>query len=303
VDARIGTLRADIARDLGLAPEVPVFTGMNDTHAVTIGTGTFRPGQGGLNLGTTMQVLARAESKAADFDNQILSMPSPIPGRYMTMAETGLAGKVVEHFLRNVAHASDSLADHSIDDPFARIDAAVSGEPAGSGGLLFLPWLSGSMAPRGNPRMRGGFLNVSLETTRARMLRAVLEGVAYNLRWMTPAVEQFSGAPFADVSLSGGGATSDAWAQILADVLDRPIHQLAEPRHVNTRGIAFLAFHRLGMLGLDEIDRFRPVRRTYSPRAEHRQVYDELFAQFVECYDKTLPIFEALNARGEPEGE
>jgi xylulokinase len=296
VDACLGPLRPQTARELGLPAATPVFAGMNDTQAVTIGTGAFRPGHGGMNVGTTMQVLACAERKDTDVANQIVSMPSPLPGGYLALAEIGLGGKVLEHFTKGLVYASDALGDHAVADPFARLDESVRGEPPGSGKLLFLPWLAGALAPNENPRMRGAFLNVSLETTRTRMLRAVLEGLAYHLRSMVGPVERFSGTPFAELRFSGGGARSDAWAQILADVIERPIHQLAEARQANTRGAAFLAFHRLGLVDLEDIDRFSPIRRIYEPRSENRAIYDELFAQFVASYEQTLPLCEALNA-------
>ena len=295
VDAQVGTLRSEVARELDLSPEIPVFSGMNDTQAVTIGAGAHRPGFGGLNIGTTMQVLASAPEKHTDAENQIVSMPSPLAGSYMAMAEIGLGGRTLEHFLRSVVHARDPLGDHQARDPFVGLDAAVESEPAGSGKLLYLPFLAGGGPPSGSGAMRGAFLNLSLETTRARMLRAVLEGVALHQRWALPAVERFSGQPFAEIAVSGGGARSDAWVQILADIHGRPMQQLDDARHTNTRGNAFLTFRRLGLTGPEEIDRFRPIRRSYEPRAEHRQLYDDLFEQFVASYDRVKPISEAMN--------
>ncbi len=295
VDAQVGTLRPELAQELDLSADIPVFSGMNDTQAVTIGAGAHRAGFGGLNIGTTMQILASAPEKHTDPENQIVSMPSPLAGSYMAMAEIGLGGRTLEHFLRAVVHARDPLGDHRVSDPFAGLDAAVSAEPAGSGKLLYLPFLTGGGGPSGSGLMRGAFLNLSLETTRTRMLRAVLEGVALHQRWARPAVERFSGQPFTEITVSGGGARSDAWVQILADVHDRPMQQLDDARHANTRGNAFLTFQRLGLTGPDQIDRFRPIRRSYEPRSEHRQLYDELFEQFVAAYDRVQPISEALN--------
>ena len=82
------------------------------------------------------------------------------------------------------------------------------------------------------------------------MLRAILEGVAFNMRWVLPAVESFVEQRFDELLFSGGGAMSDAWSQIMADVMDRPVAQLADSRYVNNRGTAFLAFVELGVLGL-----------------------------------------------------
>ena len=95
---------------------------------------------------------------------------------------------------------------------------------------------------------RGGFLNLSLQTTRAHMVRAILEGVAFNMRWVLPAVESFVEQRFDELLFSGGGAVSDAWSQIMADVMDRPVAQLADARYVNNRATAFLAFVELGVL-------------------------------------------------------
>jgi len=296
VDSIIGPLLPAVAAELGLAPDTPVFSGINDTQAVTVGTGTYLRNRGGLNVGTTIQVLSRADEKNTDGEYQIVSMPSPIPGEYMSMAEVGLGGKLVEHFLQNVVYATDALGKHTVDDPWEWIDETVRAVPPGSDRLLFLPWVTGAQAPKQSETMRGGFLNITLETTRAEMLRAVLEGVSLHLRWMLPGVEAFSKQTFETLYYSGGGAVSDEWAQIMADVTGRPILQLAEARQANTRGIAFLVFRRLGLVGDEDIDAFCPVKKRYEPRPEAVKVYDHLFEQFQLAYEQTEPIYDKLNA-------
>jgi len=293
--ADAGTLRPALAAELGLSPRTRVLSGMNDTQAAAIGTATFL-GRGAINAGTTSQVLAHVAGKKSDLEHAILSMPSPIAGRYMVMAENGLGGKPLDHFLRNVVHARDALGDHASADPFAGVEAAVAATPAGSDGLLYLPWLTGAQAPESSGKSRGGFLNLTLATTRAHMVRAILEGFAFNMRWVLPAVESFVEARFDELLFCGGAAVSDAWSQILADVLDRPVAQLAEPRFVNNRGTAFLGFVALGALGLDDVERVCRIQRRYAPRSEVRRTYDDLFARFLESFERTRPIFEALNA-------
>lgn len=291
----LGTVRKEIAEEIGLSADTKVFTGVNDTHAAAIGTAVYRKGHGAINIGTTCQVLAFVRDMQTDLENWILSMPSPIPDQYMVMSEVGLGGKPLEHFLTQIAFADDALAQHAVADPFANLEQALSSTPAGSGELLYLPWLTGSQSPRANASMRGGFLNISLETTRARMLRAVLEGVTFSLRWVLPAVERFIGDEFDALQFSGGGAVSAEWSQIMADVMNRPVHQLAEPRFVNNRGTAFLAFEQLGIASLSETEKICKIAHTYHPKPENREVYDRLFEQFVAAWDQNRPIFEALN--------
>ncbi len=291
----IGTLRTEVAAELGLSPTTRVFAGMNDTQAVAVGAGTFQPGQGGINIGTTTQILAHIDGMRGDLENSILSMPSALAGRYMALAENGLGGKLLEHFVENVVYPKDAFADHSTEDAYARIEPVVAAEPVGSGGLLFLPWFTGLQTPIIDPNARGAFLNVSLSTTRTRMMRAIVEGISFNMRWLLPAVEAVSGHPFDELRFSGGGAMSDEWSQIMADVMARPVLQVDDARYLNAKGAAFAAFTHAGLTGLDQIDRFCPIKRRYEPRAQSRDVYARLFAQFVAAYEQNRPIFAALN--------
>ena len=293
----VGTVLPAVAAEIGLSPETQVLSGLNDTQAVAVGTGTFLEGHGGVNIGTTSQILAHRADKASDLEHAIVSSPSPIAGRYVAIAENGIGAKALDHFLTNVTFASDALADHTTEDMFGGVDALVRDVPAGSGSVLFLPWLTGSHAPSSNENARGGFLNLSLSTTRALMVRSILEGVAYNLRWLLPSVEQFAGKEFDEIYFSGGGALSDEWSQILADVMGRPLLQLEDPRHCITRTTAFLGFERLGHLEMSDFPLIRHVRRTYEPRPERSAIYDELFEQFLAAFDRNRPIFDSLNAR------
>jgi len=295
VNSRIGTLRGEVAAELGLPATAAVFSGTNDTQAASVAAGSFRPGPGGVNIGSTAQILASMPGKRTDLQKGLFTMPSPIRGRRLVLAENGLAGKSLEHFIRNVVFARDALADHSAEDPFGRIEQALGTSPAGSGGLLFLPWLTGTESPATNDRVRGAFLNISLETGREQMLRAILEGVAFILRWLREAVESFTDQTLRPLRFCGGGARSDGWAQILADVMGRPVRQLESAHYAGCRIAAFLAFERLGMVELEDVDKFSPVRREYAPRPEHRETYDRLYEQFLCSLRSNAPIFEALN--------
>jgi xylulokinase len=110
--------------------------------------------------------------------------------------------------------------------------------PAGSNGVLFTPWLNGERTPVDDHTLRAGWHNLSLQSTRAELVRSVLEGVAYNGRWLLETVEKFTGRPFASLNFIGGGAQSRLWCQILADVLDRQIKQVEHPIRLS-RGSRF----------------------------------------------------------------
>lgn len=291
----IGDIRAEVADDLGLPRGAKIVSGVNDTQAASVASATFRRGCAAVNVGTTGQILSHLDGRKSDIARALVSMPSPIPGRFMLMAENGIAAKALDHFLGSVVFCSDALADHAAEAPFAGVEEAARSVPAGAGGVLFLPWLTGTVAPDANSQARGAFVNLSLETDRSLMVRAILEGVAFSMRGLLPAVEELTEITFPELRFSGGGARSDVWAQILADVLDRTVTPLADPVHSNNRASALLALETLGLAGLDDVERFCPLRPAVEPQPQNRAVYDHLFAQFRATYDGLRPVFEALN--------
>lgn len=161
--------------------------------------------------------------------------------------------------------------------------------------MIFTPWLNGERSPVDDHTLRGGWHNLSLRTTRGDLVRSVYEGVAFNTRWLLVYVEKFIGRQLDNVRLVGGGARANLWCQIHADVLQRPVVQVADPLHINTRGAAFLAAVGLGYLHVDELEALTPTAHIYEPQPHLASLYSELFEQFVELYNKTHGIYRRLN--------
>jgi xylulokinase len=127
------------------------------------------------------------------------------------------------------------------------------------------------------------------------MVRAVYEGVAFNSRWLLEAVEKFADRRFDSLAFIGGGANSDQWAQIHADVLDREIRQVADPVLANVRGAALITLVGLGRVSVADIPSMVAVRRTFTPDRSTTDEYDTLFREFVNLYKQTKGIFRRLN--------
>jgi xylulokinase len=136
---------------------------------------------------------------------------------------------------------------------------------------------------------------VSLSTTRADLVRAVFEGVALNTRWMHKYVERFAKRRFERIAFVGGGASSALWSQILADVLDREILPLEEPRLANVRGAGFAAAVALGRMTWDDIPSKVSYAGAFTPTAANRSRYDDHFDAFEDLYKKNKGIFAKLN--------
>ena len=123
----------------------------------------------------------------------------------------------------------------------------------------------------------------------------MFEGVAYNSRWLLKYVEQFIKRRVEAVNMVGGGAKSDIWCQIHADVLNRTIRQVKDPIQVNVRGAALLASAALGYRGYEDIASRVTIANTYTPNPDHRKIYDELFDEFIAIYESNRRIYARLN--------
>jgi xylulokinase len=122
-----------------------------------------------------------------------------------------------------------------------------------------------------------------------------MEGLAFNSRWTREPAEKMMRRPFTKFIFSGGGALSDLWAQIHADVLGVPIHQVEAPLTSTARGTALLALTALGHLTVDQLPAMVPIRRVFEPNGSNKAVYDRLYGQYRRLFGKNKPIFEALN--------
>jgi len=295
VDSIVGTVLPQVARELGLSPGTPVVTGLNDTQAGGMGTAAFAGTHAAISLGSTSVMITHVPRKRTDVRHAILSMPSPVPGAYFVMAENGAGGGGLDHLLDVLGPPGSQPGDAGAAERYAPLERAVQQAPPGSGGVLYLPWMGGSMAPCDDGRMRGGFLNVGLATTRPQLARAMLEGIALNLRWLKEPVERFARRRFSHFVLYGGGAASDAWSQIMADVLDTSVQQAERPQFVAAVGAGLLAFQRLGLLGFDDFASRLAIRREYEPNPANRALYQARAGQFVQAFKRTRPLFRALN--------
>jgi xylulokinase len=145
----------------------------------------------------------------------------------------------------------------------------------------------------------GKWLNVSLGTTREHLVRATLEGVALNARWLLGSVERFTGRRVERLTMIGGGARSDLWARICANVLDRPVRQVADPVFATARGTALHGFAAMGRIGWGDIPDLVPTAKVFNPEPETRGTYDEMFGEFTRMYRANRKAFARMNGVAE----
>lgn len=292
----LGPIRGEVARELGLPEDLPVVMGTPDVHSATIGSGAVRDYEAHLYIGTSSWLTCHVPFKKTDIFHNMASIPAAVPGRYLIGNEQETAGKCLTFLRDNVFFHDDELwAEGPAEGVYEAFDRIAERVPAGSGKTIFTPWLYGERTPVEDHSVRAALYNLSLSTTRAHIIRAVFEGVAYNCRWLLEHVERFAGRRLDPINFIGGGAMSDIWCQIHADVFDRTIRQVADPIQANVRGAAFLAAVALGELTFDEVSDKVPIRQTFAPNPKNRAIYDELFASFKSIYRANKKVYSRLN--------
>ncbi len=260
----MGALTTEAAADLGVPSGLPVAVGSGDVHSAVFGSGAVADFAAHLYIGTSSWISAHVPFKKTAPTSNVASLPAALAGKYLIVDEHETAGACLTFLRDNLGFGKD----------FDALDAMVDTVGPGSGRVMFTPWLNGERSPVDDHTIRGGFHNLSLSTSRAQMVRAVYEGVALNSRWLLDAVERFAGRRLESLAFIGGGANSDQWAQIHADVLDREIRQVADPVLANVRGAALITLMALDRITVDQIPAMVEVKRTYVPDRSTTAEYD-----------------------------
>ena len=273
------------AAETGLQAGIPLVGGGGDQAAAAVGTGTVKEGIVSLSLGTSGVVFATSNSPAIEPEGRLHAFCHAVPGKWHMMGVMlSAAGSL--RWLRDV------LAP-GLD--FEALTAAARAVPAGSEGLLFLPYLTGERTPHPDPLARGAFVGLTVRHGLAHMTRAVLEGVAFGLR---DSFELMSGVGLghaSQVRITGGGAKSALWRQILADVLG------ANLTTVNTvEGAAFGA----ALLAATGADAFESVDTAcqagikvtgQTEPGQDQEIYRDVYPLYQALYPTLKPIFHAVD--------
>jgi xylulokinase len=292
----IGNLRPDVAAALGLTADVKVVAGAIDNTAAAIGAGAVDDYATHLYIGTSSWMAAHVPFKKTDIVSSLASIPCALPGKYLLTALQATAGGNLTFLRDNILYHKDELLQEAdVPDIFKVLDQIAARVPAGANGLIYTPWLWGERAPVEERALRAGLYNLSLNNTREDIIRAFLEGIAFNTRWLLGPVEKFLGRKVDSLNIVGGGAQSDVWCQIFADVMDVEINQIADPIYANARGAAWIAAVGLGEIAFGDVPELVQFKQRYQPIPAHRAIYDNHFGNFVDIYRRMKDLYRRMN--------
>jgi xylulokinase len=234
-----GQVSAEGAAASGLKAGTPVIAGAGDQAAGATGMGIVRPGAVSATIGTSGVVFAATDRPALDPKGRLHTFCHAIPGRWHVMGVTQAAGLSLRWFRDQFGADPPGISSDDGRDPYDRLSDEAARVPAGSEGVLWAPYLMGERTPHLDPNARGALTGLAAFHTRAHVIRAIMEGVAFSLRDTFTIFEEMH-VPVSNVRLGGGGARSDVWRQIQADVYGHEI-EMIEAEEGAAYGAAILA--------------------------------------------------------------
>lgn len=303
-----GFLREQQAGELGLKAGIPVFGGGGDASLLGVGSGCTHTGDTHIYWGTSGWVSTITDKRVVDTNTMIASIVGAQPGKFNYFAEMETAGKCLEWVKDHLAIDEIGIYLEKKDVTQNRngvgkvyktlyeyLTDVIDSAQSGSGGVIFTPWLHGNRCPFEDPNAAGMFFNIRLETGKTEMIRAVVEGVCYHLRWMLECEDKKVNTS-ETIRFCGGGALSPATSQILADITGRRIETVPEPQNAGSVGAAITAAVGLGEAGsIEELSEMVKPDQVFEPRNEYRELHDRNFDTFKKLYVSNKKNYAALN--------
>jgi xylulokinase len=279
-----GRVTGAAAARTGLLAGTPVVVGAGDVPASQVGAGATGHGDAHVSLGTAVYFGITLDRPAADPGRQLGVLGHMDPKRYILWLEIATGGGALAWLLRLLGQGGAAPG-------YDEIDRLVVERLDTDGAPLFAPWLSGERVPVFDDRAKAAFVGLDLSHDRGHLLQALMEGVAYQMRWALEYAAAF-GEPIGSLRAVGGGGIGNAWTQIIADVLERPLACVSDPQDAAARGAAACALVGIGAEpDLSFARAAAQVERTFEPvearRARHRRRY----ADHQALYRALAPIY------------
>lgn len=300
----VGGLTQKAAKELGLVEGIPVYGG-GDTTFVNIGAGCTSPGDTHIYVGTSGWVSTFLDHQTVDVNSRITGVLSAKHGYFNYYAELETAGKCFDWVMNHLAldevgiYLDKKKVTDDVESKYTSLYDYLSDEiskvPPGANGVIFTPWMHGNRSPFEDSNAAGMFFNIKIENGKRDMLRAVLEGICYHLRWLLESQERKEKTS-ETIRFVGGGALSDVTCQILADVTGRKIETVNNTQEVGAIGTALVV--AAGINGVDVLELAKKIVKAdhiYVPDPKNKDVYERNYKVFKKLYKTNASNFRELN--------
>lgn len=288
-----GTVTAEAARIVGLLEGTPVVLGGGDGSCACVGAGVSRAGKAYNVLGSSSWISMASEAPVFDKTMRTFNWIHLDPKLYTPCGTMQAAAYSYRWYKDALGQWEAAESSKNGKSPYDILNAGVQSAPAGSGGVLYMPYLLGERSPRWNPDARGAFIGMNITTGKGELARAVLEGVAFNLRVILESLE--TAFPIEELTVIGGGAKGEIWLEILADIWKKKVIVPSFLEEATSLGAAVCAGVGVGIYkDFSAAERMNPARRVFLPQAGCAKQYDRLYHIFNQAYEALVPVYAKL---------
>lgn len=302
-----GGLLEEPAKELGLVTGTPVYGSGGDATLIGIGAGATELGDTHIYWGTSGWVGTVIDKQIVDINDMIAGIVGAQDGKYTYFAEMETAGKCFEWVKDHLVLDEINIylekidAEHSVEAEYVSLYDYMSKEidkvEPGAGGVIFTPWLHGNRCPFEDPNAAGMFFNIKLETKKRELLRAVLEGICFHIRWMLECQDKKIKTSKV-IRFVGGGSLSDVTSQMLSDITGRRVETIELAKDVGAMGAAMLVAVGSGEIPtMEEAKEMVKVKRIFMPKDENKRVYDSNYRVFKRLYKVNAKNYIMLNGK------
>ncbi len=302
---RVGGLTKKAAEELGLKEGTAVFGGGGDATLIGVGAGAVSNGETHIYMGTSGWVSTVVDKNVVDASSMIAAIVGAQDGLYNYFAELETAGKCLEWVKDHLAldeigiylkktHVAEDM-ESKYTNLYQFLSDVIESVPAGSNGVVFTPWFHGNRCPFEDPNSRAMFFNVSLDTGKSEIIRAIVEGVCFHMRWMLETQDKKIKTSNV-IRFVGGGALNDSTSRILADCTGRTIETVESPQNVGAVGAAVVVAAGIGVIdSIADAGKLIKSVKTFKPNPENKPAYDKNYEVYKQLYKTNKENFKILN--------
>ncbi|MCK5570898.1 MAG: xylulokinase, partial [Spirochaetes bacterium] len=290
-----GTVFDHVAEELGLPKKLPVVGGGGDSVIQTLGTGIIKSDVLMTTIGTAGIISTSLDEFRKNPEGKLQIFCNVMPSEWHAMGVTLAAGGSMRWARETLAHSEMEIARLSNEDVYTVISREAEQSPPGSNGIIFLPYLSGERCPHVDPDAHGAFIGLSMNTRKSDLFRSVMEGVIFSFKDVVEILTQI-GMSFKNIATSGGGAQSNLWRQIHADIFKKQVITVNGSREGAAYGAVIVAGVGVGVWSdFQEVSNLLKVETTNEPDRKNYKLYDHYFNIYKNYYILLKDSFKEIN--------
>ena len=278
----IGTIPGDIAQELGLSRNIKVIAGAGDQQAAALGVGALEEGMVSIGIGTSSALSMTLDRPVRPRHHKIILNCAALPGKWEYEPPIWNTGGLIKWFVENI---------QGEDQSYEELLQGIASVPAGSDGIITLPYFSGAGSPRWNPELKGGFYGLGLHHNSLHMLRSLMESIAFEIKFNIESIRS-SGIALKKVILSGGASKNRPLCQIISDVLQSQVEVFVEAE-ASSRGVFLLARNAyMADGGKSPEPPVTPEYISFAPDPGKKDTYDQSYERYIQLGDHMEKLSE-----------